>query len=98
MNHPEIRRILEDWRLENPYRDLVDREDIRLIDHEIGRTVDYIRMAYDPGAEAETIEPLSGETGLQIYRVVGKPTASPVGEKSDAPGIIVTRPRETDAE
>jgi hypothetical protein len=97
MNHPEIRRILEDWRLENPYRDLVNREDIRLIDHEIGRTVDYIRMAHDPGAEAEAIEPLSGETGLQIYRIVGKPTASPTGEKSDAPRIFVTRPRDTDA-
>ena len=69
MGHPEIKAILDKWNIENPYHDLVDRDDIRLIDHEIDRTLAYLRGAYYPDAKAELIEPLSAETGLMIYRV-----------------------------
>ena len=71
MGHPEIEAILDRWGIENPYRDLVNREDVRLIDHDIDRTLAYLRGAYFPDAQAETVEPLSGETGLMIYRITG---------------------------
>ena len=71
MGHPEIEAILDRWGIENPYRDLVNREDVRLIDHDIDRTLAYLRGAYCPDAQAEAIEPLSGETGLMIYRITG---------------------------
>ena len=71
MGHPEIEAVLDRWDIENPYRDLVNREDVRLIDHEIDRTLAYLRGAYYPDATAELIEPLSAETGLMIYRVTG---------------------------
>ena len=71
MGHPEIEAILDRWGIENPYHDLVNRDDIRLIDHDIDRTLAFLRDAYYPGAEAELIEPLSGETGLMIYQVKG---------------------------
>jgi hypothetical protein len=71
MGHPEIEAVLDRWDIENPYRDLVNREDVRLIDHEIDRTLAYLRGAYYPDAKAELIEPLSAETGLMIYRITG---------------------------
>ena len=71
MGHPEIEAILDRWDIENPYHDLVNRDDIRLIDHDIDRTLAFLRDAYYPDAEAELIEPLSGETGLMIYQVKG---------------------------
>ena len=45
--------------------------DAGLIDHDIDRTLAYLRGAYFPDAQAETVEPLSGETGLMIYRITG---------------------------
>ncbi len=71
MNHPGIRAQLEKWEIENPYRDLVNREDIYLIDHDIERTLHYLRGNYYPNAKAEYIEELSSETGLPIYRITG---------------------------
>ena len=71
MGHPEIEAVLDRWSIENPYRDLVNREDVRLIDHEIDRTLAYLRGAYYPDAKAEAVEPLSEETGLMIYRITG---------------------------
>ena len=71
MGHPEIEAVLDRWNIENPYRDLVNREDIRLIDHEVDRTLAYLRGAYYPEAKAEAVEPLSEETGLMIYRITG---------------------------
>ena len=71
MGHPEIKAILDRWGIENPYRDMVNREDVYLIDHDIDRTLAYLRQSYYPDAAAERIEPLSGETGLAIYRITG---------------------------
>lgn len=71
MGHPEIEAVLDGWDIENPYHDLVNRDDILLIDHDIDRTLAYLRRAYYPDAEAELVEPLSGETNLMIYRVTG---------------------------
>jgi hypothetical protein len=69
MGHPEIKAILDEWGLENPYHDMVNREDVYLIDHDIERTVAYLRGSYFPDAWAEPVQPLSKETGYQIYRI-----------------------------
>ncbi|MCR5576941.1 MAG: hypothetical protein K6F56_08035 [Oscillospiraceae bacterium] len=71
MHHPSIEALLSDWQIENPWRDLVGREDIRLIDRDVERSLRYLRRWYAPGAEAELIEPLSSETDLMIYRITG---------------------------
>ena len=71
MGHPEIEKILDRWGLENPYRDMVNREDICLIDHDIDRTLAYLRGSYYPSAAAEAVQPLSDETGYRIYRITG---------------------------
>ena len=71
MGHPEIEAILKQWDIENPYRDLVNRDDILLIDNDIDRTLAFLRAAYYPDAEAELMEPLSCATGLMIYRIEG---------------------------
>ena len=69
MHHPVIEDLMAEWGVENPWHDLVNREDIYLIDHEIGRSLAFLRRWYYP--EAELIEPLSTQTGLMIYRVTG---------------------------
>ena len=69
MHHPAIEELLEQWQIENPWRDLIGREDIRLIDQDVERSLRYLRRWYAPGAEAERIEPLSTETELPIYRI-----------------------------
>ena len=71
MGHPEIKAVLDNWDIENPYRDLVNRDDILLIDNDIDRTLAFLRMAYYPKARAELVEPLSGETGFAIYHIKG---------------------------
>ena len=69
MHHPVIEQLLADWQIENPYRDLADRDDLYLIDREIWRTIAYLRGSYYPHASAELVQPLSRETGYQIYRI-----------------------------
>ena len=71
MGHPEIKAVLDEWGLENPYHDMVNREDVYLIDHDIERTVAYLRGSYFPDAWAEPVQPLSKETGYRIYRIKG---------------------------
>ena len=71
MHHPVIEGLLARWGIENPYPDLVNNEDVYLIDNDIERTLAYLRHYYYPNAEAELVEPMSRETGLQIYRVTG---------------------------
>ena len=71
MHHPVMEALLDSWDIENPYKDIVNRDDIYIIDDDVERTVRYIGKYYYPDAAAERIEPLSTETGLNIYRIVG---------------------------
>ena len=48
----------------------MDNERVYIIDDDIALTVRYINEYYDPDASAELVEPLSEETGLDIYRIV----------------------------
>ena len=69
--HPSIEHVLEGYGIENPYPDMIGNEQVRLIDSDVERTLAYLRKYYDPDVWAEPVEPLSTETGLQIYRVLG---------------------------
>ena len=71
MHHPSIEQLLRQRQIENPWRDLIGREDIRLIDQDVERSLRYLRRWYAPDAAAERIEPLSTETQLPIYRITG---------------------------
>ena len=67
--HPTIMDNLRLYGVENPYRDCIGNERVYLIEDDIELTLRYLREHYDPGAEAERVEPLSTQTGLQIYRI-----------------------------
>lgn len=71
MHHPSYEAMLHSRGIENPWPDLVNREDIYLIDQDVERSLRYLRRWYYPDAEAEPVEPLSTQTGLPIYRVTG---------------------------
>lgn len=69
--HPSIEHVLEACEIENPYPDMIGNEQVRLIDSDVERTLAYLREYYDPDAQAEPVEPLSTETGLKVYRILG---------------------------
>ena len=69
MHHPVIEELLESHGIENPFRDIVGREDIYIIDNNIERTMKHINTHYDPDAVAVPVEPLSEETNLKIYYI-----------------------------
>lgn len=59
--------MMEENSLDNPFRDVVDREDVYLLDQDIDSTLKYIRKYYDKSAEAE----LAAEyPGCNAYRIV----------------------------
>ena len=63
--------MLEKYGIESPYKDVVNHDGCYIIDEDIERTINYISKYYYPDAEAELIEPLSGETNLKIYKITG---------------------------
>ena len=69
--HPSIEHVLEAYEIENPYPDMIGNEQVRLIDSDVERTLASLREYYDPDAQAEPVEPLSTETGLKVYRILG---------------------------
>ena len=62
---------MADYGVVNPYRDIVDKDNVYIIDDDIDLTIRFINEYYDPDASAELVEPLSSETGLEIYRITG---------------------------
>ena len=71
-NHPVIMENLKNYGVENPYRDIVNNNKVYIIEDDIELTLSHIHEFYDAGAAAELVEPLSSDTGLSIYRIVGK--------------------------
>ena len=50
---------------------IVGKDNVFIIDDDIDLTIRFINEYYDPDASAELVEPLSSETGLEIYRITG---------------------------
>lgn len=69
--NPIVARTMADYGVVNPYRDIVDKDNVYIIDDDIDLTISFINEYYDPDASAELVEPLSRETGLEIYRITG---------------------------
>lgn len=68
--HPETERVLARWGVTNPYRDIIGSDQLYIIDSNIDETMTYINEYYDPDASAEPVEPMSSQTGLEIYRIL----------------------------
>ena len=68
--HPTIMENLAQYGVENPFRDCVGNPKVYLIEDNIDLTLQYIHEHYDPEATAKLVEPLSSETGLDIYRIL----------------------------
>jgi hypothetical protein len=60
---------LAQYGIENPYRDMVNNDKVYLVAADIELSLEYIRNWYYPDAVAEPVEPLSSQTGLQIYKL-----------------------------
>ena len=69
MNHPAIVSTMAQYGVVNPYRDAVNNNQVYIIDSDVELTLSHIREYYAPEAQAELVEPLSAETGLNIYRI-----------------------------
>lgn len=68
--HPTIMENLAQYGVENPFRDCVGNPRVYLIEDNIDLTLQYIHEHYDSEATAKLVEPLSSETGLDIYRIL----------------------------
>lgn len=68
--HPAIMKNLARFGVENPFRDCVGNDGVYLIEDDIDLTLQYLHEHYDPDAAAELVQPLSAETGLDIYRIL----------------------------
>ncbi|MBR1565802.1 MAG: hypothetical protein IJ649_03465 [Oscillospiraceae bacterium] len=68
--HPTIMENLAQYGVENPFRDCVGNPKVYLLEDNIDLTLQFIHEHYDPDASARLVEPLSTETGLQIYRIL----------------------------
>ena len=68
--HPTIMENLARYGVENPYRDCVGNSRVYLMADDIELALQYIRERYAPAATAKLVQPLSSETGLEIYRVL----------------------------
>ena len=69
--HPVVADTLAEYGVVNPYRDIVDNDRVYIIEDDIESTLEYIRDYYHSGAQAQLAEPISSQTGLEIYRIVG---------------------------
>lgn len=70
VEHPKSVAVLAEHGIENPYEDVVGNDCAYLVSADIDVSMNYIRKYYAPNARAELVEPLSSETGLNIYRVL----------------------------
>lgn len=61
--------------VENPFRDLVDREDVRLLSNDVEPVLGYIRRHYDPDARAVAVRSVNGE--YTLYRIVSGEVSVP---------------------
>ena len=68
--HPAIMENLARYGVENPFRDCVGNSRVYILEDDIDLTLQFIREHYDPDARAERAEPVSTETGMEIYRIL----------------------------
>ena len=64
------KKVLENFGVSNPFRDLINRQDVILVDNNIELTLRYIRAYYDGNAEAEFLKTVGN---VNLYRIVSDP-------------------------
>ncbi len=69
-NHPLNDAAMAAYGIEEPMRDLVDNDRACIISNDISTPLQFIRDNFAPEARAELVQPLSSETGLNIYRIL----------------------------
>ena len=73
MENPIWKAKLAEYNIENPYRDLINKEHVYLVDHKIDLTLQYIREYYDENVEAEKLQ----DNGRwPVYRLVSKKSST----------------------
>ena len=65
---PYVNARYESYGIANPFRDLVDREDVRLMSEDVGPVLSYIRRHYAPNARAVPVRTVNGE--YPVYRIL----------------------------
>ena len=58
---------LENYGVENPWRDCIDNDQVYIVDNKINLTLQYIRTYYNKNVEAELVKTMEG---LKVYRIV----------------------------
>lgn len=70
---PYVQARYARYRVENPFRDLTDREDVRLMSNDVSPVLGYIRRHYAQNAQAVPVRQVNGE--YTVYRILtGEPT------------------------
>ena len=73
MENPIWKAKLAEYNIENPYRDLINKEHVYLVDHKIDLTLQYIREYYNENVEAEKLQ----DNGRwPVYRLVSKKSST----------------------
>ena len=65
-NLPSYFKQLDDYGIQNPYKDMIGNEKVYLVDNEIGKTMEYIHT-YDPDAKEELVNSIGK---LKVYRIL----------------------------
>lgn len=69
----------------NPFRDLVNREDVRLMSEDVAPVLEYIRRHYAPDATAVPVRTVNGE--YTLYRIVSGEISVPDRPEGDAENV-----------
>ena len=59
--------IMERYGITNPMRDMIDAENVLLVDHQVDRTLKYLRSYYHPDADAREVSAIGD---FPVYRVI----------------------------
>ena len=89
---PYVNARYEAYDVENPFRDLVDRADVRLMSEDVEPVLGYIRRHYAPDARAVPVRLVNGE--YPVYRMLtGEPQipALPEGDPDSVTWTLEAR-------
>lgn len=71
--------------VQNPFRDLINREDLRLLSNDVEPVLEYIQRHYAPDAQAVPVRSVNGE--YTLYRIVSGAVSIPDCPEGD-PGSV----------
>lgn len=72
IRHPQVMELLNEYGLENPYRDAIDNDMVYVIPNDIDELIEYIRHYYDEDAQAVLVTELSNKVNINIYKLVSR--------------------------